>query len=98
MVTVPGGQTIDTTGLSALQQQQLADGLAKLAGEGFTSSNIITSLNQAPVTTPGPIILIRRNLLLGFGSAVPAGGVPGSLGSSVIVTAHSRLSLSLNAQ
>src|SRR5215471_19054288 len=53
MVTVPGGQTINTPGLSQLQQQQLADGLAKLAGEGFSSSNIITNINQAPVTTPG---------------------------------------------
>jgi Ca2+-binding RTX toxin-like protein len=66
MVTVPGGQTINTPGLTPQQEQQLGDAMANLAGQGFTSSNIITDPNAPPSTVPG--VLNIYNL--------PAGSLP----------------------
>src|SRR5262245_65406799 len=73
--TIPGGDTINTSGLTPQQQQQLGDGLAALTSQGFNNATVTSSLNDIPTVPSGTAVIVEipASSLTGDTITVPAG-------------------------
>lgn len=73
--TIPGGDTINTSGLTPQQQQQLGDGLAALTSQGYNNATVTSSLNDIPTVSSGTAVIVEvpASSLSGDTITVPEG-------------------------